>query len=175
MMVKKVCLVLVVLAVGFVCDCCSWFPGIFYPKKNFGFKNMNEVPPLFIGVVPGGSINSFKKQFSVRARTSKQYDVLCIKRMSYEWEGNTGDFLIKNGYFEWHLTVNESFSKDEYYQYHFFRFLKFNPEKFFKGKKIGDEFKFYLIVEYSFDDEPKITQVFEYNVHVTKGEYDNLF
>jgi hypothetical protein len=133
---------------------------------------MGESGLIDVRVVPGSGTNSFKKRFMVTATsTNKQYKILRIKRISYEWEGNTGDFLIGDGYYEGQLSVNKSFSKDGYYMYDFFYFLEFNPEKLFKGKEIGDEFKFYLTIVYSFDDEPNFTQIIEYNASVTKGEY----
>jgi hypothetical protein len=154
------------------------FPGICYPEKEFYFKVMDEGGSLDVRIVRGsGGTNSLKKRFAVYAisSTNKQYKILRIKRMSYKWEGNTGDFLKGDGYYEGQLCVIDALSKDGYYGYDPFYPLEFNPEKLFKGKKNGDKFKFYLTVVYSFDGEPDITQVFEYDAVVQKGKFRGIW
>jgi hypothetical protein len=150
-------------------------PGVFYPKKQFWFENVDEGFPISISFVPGPGMNSFKKCFLGTTFTDRRYKVVRIKKISYEWEDNIGNFLKKNEYYRFRLTGYKTDLKDGWYIGYTPDFSGFNPEKLFKGKKIGDVFKFYLNVVYSFDDEPENIQILEYNVNVTKGEYRSFW
>jgi hypothetical protein len=111
----------------------------------------------------------------------EQYQKLHIKEMSYEWEGNTGIFLkdkswdslyTKNS--KWYYNFYDSLTGEYLYRLseidqHIKESVNF--DKFFKGKKRGDVFKYTVKVVYSLDDEPESTQVIEYNVKVTSGKY----
>ena len=153
----------------------SCMPGVFYPKKQFWFENVDEGSPISISVVSGPGLNSFKKCFLGTTFTDRRYKVVRIKKISYEWEDNIGNFLKKNEYYRFRLTGYKTDLKDGWYIGYTPDFSGFNPEKLFKGKKIGDVFKFDLKVVYSFDDEPENIQILEYNVNVTKGEYRSFW
>ena len=89
--------------------------------------------------------------------------------MLYKWEGNTGIMSKGQHYI---LGVNSYDSLDGKYMCQVGRLDNIDPIKMFHGKKVGDEFKFYLKIGYSFDDEPENTQILEYNVKIYTGRHN---
>jgi len=151
----------------------GWIPGLYYPAKAFRFSPMedNKVSPLSI-LVDERTSNSSENMFYVKTLTDRKYKALRIRKVSYEWEKNTGEFLKDGKDIEFKLYLGKSSSKDGWYENGSFTYFgRFNPEKLFKGKKKGDKFKFYLTVVYSFDDEPENTVTLEYDADVRSGEY----
>jgi hypothetical protein len=164
--------------------------GITYPKKWFAFHNIcdGKHSPCDTSTTFGADTVS-PETFSVtiysserdsklfaRARIcakNKPHNVLHIKEVGYEYEGNRGVFLKQQsfrqptvipGCWSWHLggEFGDIFRCD---------LFECNFEKLFPGKEQGDEFKFSLVFIYSFDDEPENIQRLEYNVKVYKGKY----
>jgi len=125
----------------------------------------------FAGSIGQASINGSKMDYMSSIFVRKPYEVLYIKEISCEWEGNTCILLRAR---KFRLT-DEYRTRDGWYLHPSVYFFKFNPKPLFKGKKIGDEFKFRLKFIYSFDDEPENIQFLEYNVEVYKDKYVSPF
>ncbi|MDR2728043.1 MAG: hypothetical protein LBB56_02840 [Chitinispirillales bacterium] len=171
----------------------SLFAGIVYPKKVFKFYSIYEEgqspdnaldrlsagasyhQTFTIAITGQGLNNSFKKIFLPTILVNKPYEVLHIKEMSYEWEGNAGIFFEEHSF---RLSVDEYVTQDGWYWYQYREsdnFFEIDFEKLFNGKEIGDEFKFRLKLVYYFDNESENTQFLEYDVKVHKGEYTSPF
>ncbi|MCL2791566.1 MAG: hypothetical protein FWD87_00600 [Spirochaetaceae bacterium] len=163
------------------------FAGIFYPKIVYGFSPIGEQPPCSANARLNAG-NEFPQTFTFNIRRSgpntfeyfflptifvrNPYEVLHIREMRYEWEGNTGTF-IKDKSFQ--LSVDRYVTNGEWYWLGVgmggFAPRDINFEKFFKGKEVGDKFLFRIIITYSFDDGSENTQILEYNVTAVRGEF----
>jgi len=196
MIKKKDAILIIFSGVILHCSCLPLMEhtaGVFYPKTFFEFHNICEEPhgcPPFaiddrlnagatypqtfdILIGRGSSNNSFNMSFWAHIFVNKPYNFLHIKEMSCEWDGNMYIFLKKQHF---RLSKEGFDSMDNWYLYSWLNyFFEFNPEKLFTDKKPGDEFKLYLTLVYSFDDEPENTQILEYNVKVLKGRYVSFF
>ena len=161
-----------------------WLAGITYPKSFFKFPSISvsddesTCPQTFTFMLNQSGSNVPEMEFLGKFFVNKQYNVLHIKELRYEWEGNRG-ILAKGQKIElWQeLYVAEG---DGYYYYWIPNFVecdffKCNFAKLFVGKEIGDVFRLRLELVYSFDDEPEKMQILEYNVKVFKGGYKPLF
>lgn len=159
------------------------FEGILYPKVRFSFTQNGDVPPssaekrLEMGDRYSENItfffsqagNTFEAYFIPTIFVKKPYKEFYLHEMRFEYDNNNDivltdklfslpdEYIAKNGWF-WKGGIG----KDFFY---------INFEKLFKNKKPGDKFLFKIILRYSFDREPEISQVLEYTVTVIKGEY----
>jgi hypothetical protein len=118
-------------------------------------------------------------------QVKEQYQKLHIKEMSYEWEGDAGIFL-KDKSWDSLYTKNKKLTYNFYdsltgeYTYRLFEIEQYISEdvdfnKFFKGKKRRDVFRYTVTIVYSLDDEPESTQVLEYNTEILFGRYMGTF
>jgi hypothetical protein len=171
-----------------------WLAGITYPRKVFKFpiRCDGKCPPssaddrLKAGAAYPQTIVLLLDQSGMNTKmyllgtifVNKPYNVLHIKELRYEWEGNRGVFAKERSI---RIAADRYTTKNGWYWYgwlgNFFEcdFFKCNFEKLFVGKEPGDVFKLRLELEYSFDDEPENMQILEYNVKVFKGEYISPF
>jgi len=157
--------------------------GISHPKIVFRFNSLDEgIPASANDRLRAGdefpqtftfffsqARNSFRTYFVPTIFVQSPYEVLHVREMSYEWEGNTGTF-IKDKSFQ--LAVNSYVTNGEWYWLGGIRdFHRINFGKLFRGKEVGDKFMFTITLVYSFDGGPENTQILEYKVTAIRGEY----
>jgi hypothetical protein len=186
------------------------FPGIRYPLVDFKIEEVNpidgkqridyrkagvEYPEGF--AVGFGSLGGeqFKRSSVEYVVSSRPYQKLYIKRISYEGGGGSGVFAenisqsfsgirINNTlyYFsglitEWSYDIPSKlkwwnkYDNGWYDAYFGYISDKINFHRIFKHKKPGDTFIFKIIYEYRWDDGPMMTQELTYNVETVKGVY----
>jgi hypothetical protein len=172
------------IVIGAYIMICSACAGITHPKIRYWFYPLIDNPPYRVEerlaagaaypqvftVFKPNAANSFTQEFLASLFVNKPYTKLYIHKMTGEWDTGNYIFLADKGY---NLAPEDYKTGNGWYwrgDGKMIRLCEVNLEKIFR-KKLGDEFYFKFIFEYSFDDEPVTVQIIEYEAVAKKGIY----